>query len=79
MDSLLRCIRCDACGTRHHFCLSGSPIAAGQGYEYCCPVTGRTAHLQPDCDGEPIPHGPHGAVYLSRAAEGAAAPAAPSF
>ncbi len=66
MDSLLRHVHCDACGTRHHFCLSGGPIPAGRRYEYLCPVTGRKASLQPDGDGEPIPHGPHGAVRLSR-------------
>ena len=69
MDSLLRHVRCEACGTRHHFSLSGTPISAGQYYEYLCPVTGAKARLQPDCDGEPIPHGPHGAVHLSRLEE----------
>jgi len=70
MDSLLRSIACESCGTRHHFCLPAGAIATGQRYAYLCPVSGQKTQLCSDSDGEPIPHAPYGAVQLTPTEEG---------
>ena len=68
MPHLLKHVDCGACGHRHHFCLDAGELETGQRYEYVCPETGRTSHLQSDGEAEEVHAYPQGAVLLTAAA-----------
>jgi hypothetical protein len=67
MLSLLRDAECQACGTRHNFCLAFGELVPSRPYDYVCPQTGKPARLQSSHAGEAVAHYPQGAVNLNAA------------